>query len=56
VIGLGAVLFPFALRTPARILVNLVRLCWIAGGVVLLAFGVLNYFTHIGLLINSGAG
>jgi hypothetical protein len=33
-----------------------VRLCWVLGGVVLVGFGVLNYFTHIGLLINSKAG
>jgi hypothetical protein len=56
VIGLGAVLLPFALRRPTPGLVNAVRLCWVAGGAVLLAFGVLNYFTHIGLLINSKAG
>jgi uncharacterized membrane protein len=56
VIGLGAVLLPFALRSSSTALLGLVRLCWVLGGVVLVGFGVLNYFTHIGLLINSKAG
>ncbi|HWT93095.1 MAG TPA: DUF981 family protein [Solirubrobacteraceae bacterium] len=56
VIGLGAVLLPFALRTLRARLITIIRVCWTAGGAVMLAFGILNYFTHIGLLVNSNAG
>jgi len=58
-VGLGAVLFPFAVRalaTPDRgrtVLVPVIGWVWGIAGVVLGLFGALNYFTHIGLIINT---
>ena len=57
-VGLGALLFPFATRTFAvRSTPTTVQ--WVAGvalalsGVVFLLFGALNFFTHIGLIVNT---
>jgi uncharacterized membrane protein len=55
--GLGAILLPFALlrRTleKARGLLKVVGALWLVTGVVWVAFGALNYYTHIGLTINT---
>jgi hypothetical protein len=32
---------------------NAVRLCWSVSGGVLVLFSAMNYFTHIGLLMNT---
>ncbi|TCI99096.1 DUF981 family protein [Aeromicrobium sp. IC_218] len=59
VIGLGAFLFPFVVRSlekgGARLggLVKTVGLVWLVGGAVLLLFGAMNFFTHIGLIVNT---
>ncbi|GIG66629.1 DUF981 family protein [Phytomonospora endophytica] len=53
VVGLGAVLLPFALRKWSAGLVKLVWLCWTLTGLAFLLFGALNYFTHIGLIVNT---
>ncbi|MBA0050634.1 DUF981 family protein [Streptomyces sp. AJS327] len=52
-VGIGAVLFPFVLRRPRRPLVWIVGACWTIAGVAFLLFGALNYFTHIGLIVNT---
>ncbi|HEX5535465.1 MAG TPA: DUF981 family protein [Actinomycetales bacterium] len=58
-VGVGAVLFPFAVRalaTPDRrrtVLIPVIGWVWGIAGVVLGLFGALNYFTHIGLIINT---
>ncbi|HEX5512751.1 MAG TPA: DUF981 family protein [Actinomycetales bacterium] len=58
-VGLGAVLFPFAVRSLARpegrrtALLTVIGWAWGIAGVVLGLFGALNYFTHIGLIINT---
>lgn len=57
-VGLGAVLFPLALKTLssheqlskiARTVGNL----WIVSGIIFLLFGALNFYTHIGLILNT---
>ena len=57
VTGLGAILLPFALlhRTfsDARAVLRVVGGCWLVTGAIWAAFGTLNYFTHIGLTINT---
>ncbi|WP_026413273.1 DUF981 family protein [Actinomadura oligospora] len=52
-VGIGAVLFPFALRTPSGWIVKVIGVVWTVAGVLFLLFGALNYFTHIGLIINT---
>ncbi|RMI47233.1 DUF981 family protein [Actinomadura harenae] len=52
-VGIGAVLFPFALRTPSGWIVKVIGIVWAVSGVLFLLFGALNYFTHIGLIINT---
>lgn len=53
-VGLGAVLFPFVLRArggggAAKVM----GIAWGLSGAAFLVFGALNYFTHIGLIINT---
>lgn len=55
-IALGALLFPFALHKQSKKLGEVIYVCWIVAGVVLMAFGALNYYTHIGMLQNTTAG
>ncbi|THJ66180.1 DUF981 domain-containing protein [Arthrobacter echini] len=57
-IGLGAVLFPFALRTFSSLgrltpLVRTVGILWLVAGIVFLLFGAMNFYTHIGLIVNT---
>ncbi|RGC68339.1 hypothetical protein C5N14_14000 [Micromonospora sp. MW-13] len=52
-VGVGAVLFPFALRRLRRPLVLIAGGAWALAGLAFLLFGALNYFTHIGLIVNT---
>ncbi|MFF2407164.1 DUF981 domain-containing protein [Streptomyces sp. NPDC058092] len=52
-VGIGALLFPFALRRPRSWLSPVIGVVWGLAGLVFLFFGGLNYFTHIGLIINT---
>lgn len=53
-VGIGAVLLPFVLRRPAsKPLLTLVGVAWGLAGICFLLFGALNYFTHIGLIVNT---
>ncbi|MHA4815872.1 DUF981 family protein [Streptomyces aculeolatus] len=53
-VGIGALLFPLLLRQPrSRPLALVVGVCWALAGLAFLAFGGLNYFTHIGLIVNT---
>jgi uncharacterized membrane protein len=57
-IGVGAVLFPFTLRsfsrtTPLTAVTKTMGVVWILAGVAFLLFGALNFFTHIGLIVNT---
>lgn len=61
VIGIGAVLFPLALReasgrSTGAWASKLVGVIWGLSGLALLVFGSMNFFTHIGLIINTTAG
>lgn len=52
--GLGAALFPLILKkNPAAGLVKTVKTLWLIAGIIFVAFGVMNYFTHIGLIVNT---
>lgn len=56
-VGIGAVLFPFALPTEPRprptLLQWIVGIVWGLSGLGFLLFGALNFFTHVGLIINT---
>lgn len=57
-VGVGALLFPFALtallsKGAPTVLFTVIGWCWGIAGVVFAIFGALNYFTHIGLIINT---
>jgi uncharacterized membrane protein len=57
-VGLGAVLFPFMLngyssRVKPGAVQIIVGIAWGLAGVVFLLFGALNFFTHIGLIVNT---
>ena len=52
-ISLGALLLPAAITNWNRQVINVVRLCWGAAGALLVFFSAMNYFTHIGLLMNT---
>jgi uncharacterized membrane protein len=57
--GIGAVLFPLALlvrrvaRKTALSLWGVIGVCWTVAGVVFLIFSALNYYTHIGDIVNE---
>lgn len=52
--GVGAALFPFILNPqPSAGLVKWIRILWLIAGIVFVAFGVMNYFTHIGLIVHT---
>ena len=53
--GLGCVLLPWALRRPSSPVALVAGLAWTIAGLSFAAFGALNYFTHIGLIINTSA-
>lgn len=52
-VGIGALLFPFALHRPRSWMVPVVGVVWALAGLAFLLFGGLNYFTHIGLIVNT---
>ena len=57
-VGLGAVLFPFGLRgiSSAKAFNGMQKIAaaaWTLAGVAFLLFGALNFFTHIGLIVNT---
>ena len=53
--GLGCVLLPVALRRPRGPAATVAGVAWAVAGLAFAAFGALNYFTHIGLIINTSA-
>ena len=52
-ISLGALLLPAAIANWNRQVIDVVRLCWGVAGALLVFFSAMNYFTHIGLLMNT---
>jgi len=56
VIALGAILFAVALWTERLHLLRSAVWAWLLGGVVLLLFGAMNFYTHIGMYYNLAHG
>jgi hypothetical protein len=52
-ISIGALLAPTAMAKWNCKGMNIVRLCWTVAGGLLVLFSAMNYFTHIGLLMNT---
>ena len=52
-ISLGALLLPSIITNWNRKVLSVVRYSWFVAGVLLVLFSALNYFTHIGLLMNT---
>jgi uncharacterized membrane protein len=55
--GIGCVLLPIALTRRREltddILWRVIAVCWLVAGLIWIGFGALNYFTHIGLIVNE---
>lgn len=66
-VGLGAVLAPLAIRSFARVspshgavttlavptIAKVVGALWLVAGIVFVLFGAMNFYTHIGLIVNT---
>ena len=54
--GIGAVLFPFSLNKNANPnFAKVIKYLWTIAGIIFILFGAMNYFTHIGLIVNTMA-
>lgn len=58
IIGVGAVLFPFVLRKFREgdfdnAIVKVAGWSWAITGIIFALFGAMNFFTHIGLIVNT---
>lgn len=52
--GIGAILFALIQKkNPNQNAVQTVKWLWTIAGIVFAAFGIMNYFTHIGLIVNT---
>jgi hypothetical protein len=51
--ALGALLFPIGARKWNREIMKISVVCWGIAGVFFVLFSAMNYFTHIGLLMNT---
>lgn len=51
--GIGAILLPFSLANRESFVVKIMSTVWTITGVSFTLFGALNYFTHIGLIVNT---
>lgn len=51
--GIGAIFLPFSLEKRGEMSMKIMTVCWTITGVLFTLFGALNYFTHIGLIINT---
>ena len=56
IIAVGALLFAIALLTERPQLLRWAIWAWVLGGVVLLLFGAMNFYTHIGMYYNIEHG
>jgi uncharacterized membrane protein len=52
-VAVGALLFPLAVGQRHPTVLEVIGFCWVLSGVIFLLFGAMNYYTHIGDLINS---
>ena len=55
-VALGALLFPLAIRKKNKGAQKTVFISWMIAGIVLLGFGALNFYTHIGMYTNASKG
>lgn len=53
IVGLGAILFPVALSSVRSRLWPVIGWLWAVAGLALMGFGAMNFFTHIGLIVNT---
>lgn len=53
IVGVGALAFPFALRSARSRLWTPIGWLWGIAGVVFVLFGAMNFFTHIGLIVHT---
>ena len=53
IFSIGALLAPTATAKWNSKGMNIVRLCWTVAGGLFVLFSAMNYFTHIGLLMNT---
>lgn len=54
--GIGAVLLPFSLNKNANPnYAKVIKYLWTIAGIIFVLFGAMNYFTHIGLIVNTMA-
>ena len=58
-VGVGAVLFPFVVKsiknatTKVSLPIKITGIVWAVTGIVFILFGSMNFFTHIGLIVNT---
>ncbi|CAM3288971.1 DUF981 family protein [Stackebrandtia soli] len=52
-VGIGAVLAPLGLRHRNKLVLTIIGVVWWLAGLAFFLFGALNYFTHIGLIVNT---
>ncbi|MGY1839251.1 MULTISPECIES: DUF981 family protein [unclassified Modestobacter] len=53
-VGIGAVLLPLVLRARRlNVVAWIAGICWAVSGAIFFLFGALNFFTHIGLIVNT---
>lgn len=53
-VGVGAIIFPFIIeKFQYSRWAKIVKWVWFIAGVLFLIFGIMNYFTHIGLIVNT---
>ncbi len=55
-VAVGALVFPLAINRLSKAALKTVYLSWMIAGVVFLAFGAMNFYTHIGMYTNINQG
>ncbi|MEO7905044.1 MAG: DUF981 family protein [Candidatus Saccharimonadales bacterium] len=55
-VAVGALLFPLAINRMNKNVLKTVYITWMVAGIVFLAFGAMNFYTHIGMYTNINHG
>lgn len=55
-VALGALLFPLAVFRRGVGVFKTITFCWVLSGLIFLGFGALNYYTHVGDVVNGTTG
>lgn len=55
-VAVGALVFPFAVKSLSKVTLKTVFITWMIAGVVFLLFGAMNFYTHIGMYTNAAHG